>query len=402
MTPPDGAGRPLEERAHSRDRHRQSQPQPVRPASGFHALPVIRVDRLTDTAVAVTLGLPDELAATFTHRPGQHIAVRHRLGGPGAGEEIRRSYSICLPPLSAPPGTLRIVVKQLGPGGFGEHALGTLAVGDTLEVGPPKGGFTLVDRSGAHHVLIGGGSGITPLMSMAAAALRDDPECRVSLLYANRTTRSILLAEELTDLKDRYTDRFFVLHVLSREERESRVLSGRIDAVKLPRLLAGLGARPDDDRTHFYLCGPWGLVESAGEVLRRLGVTPSRVRRELFTTAPEAQDPPTRPAPAPGTGTGTAAITGGARITVTLNGRSTEAEMTPQDSSLLAAVLRHRLETPYSCRDGLCGSCRARVVEGEVVLDRRHALSREEEEAGYTLPCQARPVSDHVRLDFDV
>ncbi|MGV9995385.1 2Fe-2S iron-sulfur cluster-binding protein, partial [Streptomyces sp. NPDC003374] len=220
-----------------------------------------------------------------------------------------------------------------------------------------------------------------------------DPECRVSLVHANRTARSILLAEEVADLKDRYTDRFFVLHVLSGEERESQVLSGRLDSAKLRRLLGGLGARPDDDRTHFYLCGPWGLVESADEVLRDMGVTASRVRRELFTTDPDAQ--------APGARRDTAAGTGGARITTTLHGRSTEAAMTPQDPSLLAAVLRHRPETPYSCRDGLCGSCRARVVDGEVVLDRRYALTREEQEAGYTLPCQARPVSEHVRLDFD-
>ncbi|MFD4630801.1 2Fe-2S iron-sulfur cluster-binding protein [Streptomyces sp. NPDC058284] len=378
---------------------RTQSPDPPGPAPagpGFHALPVRRVDRLTDTAVAVTLGVPGELAATFAHRPGQHIAVRHRLAGADGGEgaEIRRSYSICGPPVSAPPGTLRIVVKQLGPGGFGEYAVTRLSAGDTLEAGPPKGSFTLADRPGAHHVLIGGGSGITPLLSMATAALRDDPGCKVSLVHANRTARSILLAEEVADLKDRYTSRFFVLHVLSGEERESEVLSGRIDAAKLPRLLAGLGAGPHDARTHFYLCGPWGLVESVEHVLRELGADPSRVRRELFTTEPDARDARTDRR-------GTAAGDGGARITATLHGRSTEAEMTPQDPSLLAAVLRHRPETPYSCRDGLCGSCRARVVDGKVVLARRYALTQEEEDAGYTLPCQARPASAHVRLDFD-
>ncbi|MEU6990836.1 2Fe-2S iron-sulfur cluster-binding protein [Streptomyces sp. NPDC046465] len=350
------------------------------------------MDRLTETAVAVTLGVPDALAATFAHRPGQHIAVRHRIGS--TGEEIRRSYSICRPPGSAPPGTLRIVVKQLGPGGFGEYAVTRLAAGDTLEAGPPKGSFTLADRPGAHHVLIGGGSGITPLLSMAAAALDTDPRCKVSLVYANRTARSTLLAEEVADLKDCHTGRFFVLHVLSGEERESEVLSGRIDASKLPRLLTGLGAAPRDARTHFYLCGPWGLVESVDEVLRELGVAPSRVRRELFTTDPADQDTSSRPAVGDGGG-------GGARITARLHGRSTEAEMSPQDPSLLAAVLRHRPETPYSCRDGLCGSCRARVVDGEVVLARRYALTQEEQDAGYTLPCQARPASDHVGLDFD-
>ncbi|MFG2498212.1 2Fe-2S iron-sulfur cluster-binding protein [Streptomyces sp. NPDC048441] len=380
------------ERMQSPDRHRP--PEPVTAGPGFHALPVHRVDRLTETAVAVTLGVPDGLAATFTHRPGQHIAVRHHLGGVGAGEEIRRSYSICGPPGSAPPATLRIVVKQLGPGGFGEYAVTRLAVGDILEAGPPKGSFTLVDRPGAHHVLIGGGSGITPLLSMAAAALRDDPQCKVSLVYANRTARSTLLAEEVADLKDCHTDRFFVLHVLSGEERESEVLSGRIDATKLPFLLTGLGAEPGDARTHFYLCGPWGLVESVDEVLRELGAVPSRVRRELFTADPDAADRTARQDTAVGHG-------GGARITARLHGRSTEAEMTPQDPSLLAAVLRYRPETPYSCRDGLCGSCRARVVDGKVVLARRYALTREEQDAGYTLPCQALPASDHLRLDFD-
>ncbi|QKW08197.1 2Fe-2S iron-sulfur cluster binding domain-containing protein [Streptomyces sp. NA04227] len=387
MTPVDGAVRTPS--TPSRDRNL---PTPAAPAPGFHSLPVHQVDRLTETAVAVTLGLPDGLAATFTHRPGQHIAVRHHLGADGTGEEIRRSYSICQPPGSAAVGTLRIVVKQLGPGGFGEHAVTRLTRGDRLEVGPPKGSFTLVDRPGAHHVLIGGGSGITPLLSMAAAALRDDPSCKVSLVYANRTARSTLLAEEIADLKDRHTGRFFVLHVLSREERESELLSGRVDAVKLPRLLAGLGALPEDPRTHFYLCGPWGLVESADEVLRELGAPASRVRRELFSTDPDAQDRAPRGAETEG---------GGARVTARLNGRSTEAEMTPQDASLLAAVLRHRPETPYSCRDGLCGSCRARVTDGKVVLDRRYALTQEEQDAGYTLPCQARPASDHVRLDFD-
>ncbi|MGV9992841.1 hypothetical protein [Streptomyces sp. NPDC003374] len=144
------------------------------------------------------------------------VAAR-RPAGPGACEEIRRSYSICQPPFSAPPGTLRIVVKQLGPGSFGEYAVSRLEVGDTLEVGPPKGSFTLADHPGAHHVLIGGGSGITPLMSMATTALHDDPECRVSLVHANRTARSILLAEEVADLKDRYD----VLKIGSRTHREA-------------------------------------------------------------------------------------------------------------------------------------------------------------------------------------
>ncbi|MFE9258359.1 2Fe-2S iron-sulfur cluster-binding protein [Streptomyces sp. NPDC006879] len=355
---------------------------PVRRATGWYRLRVSQVERVGERTVAITLEVPDRWVDVFAHRPGQHVAVRHLRGG----NELRRSYSLCLPPGAS--AGIRLVVKCLGPGGFGDFATSTLSAGDHLELAPPSGDFRLAEAPAAHHVLVAGGSGITPLLSMAVAALRSDPGCRVSLLYANRTAQSVLLADELADLKDAYVDRFFVLHVLSRESQGSELLSGRIDVERLPGLLRLLGATPED-ASHFYLCGPWGLVETVQTALAQWGAAPERVRFELFTTGGAPQAPPEEPLGRTG------------RITARLGGRTTQAVMLAEDRVVLDAVLRARPETPYSCRDGLCGSCRAKVTGGSVLMGRQYALGPAETSAGYTLTCRARPESDEVSLDFD-
>ncbi|MFF9767588.1 2Fe-2S iron-sulfur cluster-binding protein [Streptomyces sp. NPDC014636] len=369
-------------------------PTTSRRATEFHPLRVAAVDKLTDDAVAITLDVPNHLADAFTHRAGQHLTVRHFPGRPD-GKEIRRSYSICTPPNRSqdPACGLRIVVKRLGDGGFGEYALTLLGAGDTLVVGPPTGGFRLAEQPGAHHVLVAGGSGITPLLSMAAAALREDPTCRVSMVYANQTSMSVLLADELADLKDAYVDRFFLLNVLSQETQGVTLLSGRIDTARLPRLLELLDAEPDDS-THFYLCGPWGLVAAVRATLTEWGADPSRIRTELFTTGGEPAGPPPEPVDR-------SAPAARARVTARLAGRTTVFPMEPEDDVVLDAVLRARPETPYSCRDGLCGTCRAKVVRGSVRMDRQYALGPDELDRGYALACRARAVSAEVELDFD-
>ncbi|MFJ6135528.1 2Fe-2S iron-sulfur cluster-binding protein [Kitasatospora sp. NPDC092286] len=354
---------------------------------GWHRLRVAGLDRLTDDAVAIRLDLPDPLAPAFAHRPGQHVVVRHR----GPRGELRRSYSLCPPP--GEPRTLRLVVRRLGPGGFADHATTALAAGDTLELSTPTGGFALADRPGEHHVMIGGGSGITPLFAMAAHALRTDPHARVSLVHAVPTARAALLADELADLKDAHLRRFTALHVLSRESRESELLSGRIDEERLPGLLTLLGAAPGDPCS-FYLCGPWGLVRTARSALARWGAEPDRIHCEFFT----ADDTPA-PAAAPD------ARTAGRPITVRLAGRTSAVTMAPGDRVVLDAVLRARPETPYSCRDGLCGACRARVVRGAVRMDRHYALGEREVAEGCVLTCRARPEPDatgEIALDFDL
>ncbi|MFD7663691.1 2Fe-2S iron-sulfur cluster-binding protein [Streptomyces sp. NPDC059788] len=358
-------------------------PAGIRGTSGWYRLRVAEVTRLADDAVAIGLDVPDRLADVFAHRAGQHVVVRHRLDG----RELRRSYSVCLPPASS--SGLRLVVRRLGSGGFAEYATRVLATGDVLELTPPTGGFRLAGHPGAHHVLVAGGTGITPLLSMAAAALRDDPRCRVSLIHAERTSRSVLLADELADLKDAYLDRFSVLHVLSRETREAELLSGRIDGERLPKLLALLGAEPGGS-DHFYLCGSSGMVGTVRRALTRWGADPARVRYELFSADGDPHEPPAR-----------VSRDRAERISVCLGGRTTVTAMAPGDRVVLDAVLRARPETPYSCRDGLCGSCRAKVTSGAVTMDRQFALDAAELAAGYTLTCRARPDSDEVRLDFD-
>lgn len=361
-------------------------PTPTGRRSSWFPLPVRGLDKLAEDAVAVTLEVPEALTGVFAHAAGQHVVVRHRRGG----RELRRSYSVCPPPFARD--RLRLVVGRGRPDGFGAYALSGLAVGDRLDVSPPAGGFQLDAAPGTHHVLVAGGTGIAPLLAMAAAALGDDPGCRVSLVYASRTAAGVLLAEELADLKDAHLGRLAVLHVLSRERREADLLSGRIDRERLWRLLAPLGAGVDADgdadRTVYYLCGPWGLVESARGALAGAGVPQERVRAELFSTreAPPLTEPPPGP---------------GAVVSARIGGRTSAARTQPGDRVLLDALLRTRPDTPYSCRVGLCGSCRALVVRGSAAMGGQFALEDAEIAAGFTLACRARATSDRVDLDFD-
>lgn len=359
--------------------------------TGWHRLTVTDVRRLTEEAVGVTLHVPDDLRDTFAHRPGDHVVVRHRR----AGHELRRSYSVCPPP--GDPDAFRLVIKRGTADGYGAYATTTLAPGDTLELAPPGGTFALPDLPGAHHVLIAGGSGITPLITMAAAVLREDPACRVSLVHAVPTTATALLADELAELKDAFVDRFTALHVLTREDRGSELVSGRVDTAKLPRLLAALDARPGPGTT-FALCGPDGLVTEVRQALIAWGADPAAVRSETFTTAPGTRQDTERETP-PGTPPPGAQPT---RITALFGGRRAAVTAEPREDVLLDALLRAHPDVPYACREGVCGTCRAKVLTGEVALDGgQYALDAEELAAGYTLVCRARPRTAEVTLDFD-
>ncbi|MGM9384655.1 2Fe-2S iron-sulfur cluster-binding protein [Streptomyces antibioticus] len=358
--------------------------------TGWYPLTVTRKEPLTEDAVAVTLDVPPDLAATFAAVPGRHVVVRHRR----PGRELRRAYSVCPPP--GAPDALRLVIQRATSDGFGAHARTALAVGDTLELAPPTGTFGLPPIPGAHHVLIAGGSGITPLAAMAAGALRDDPGCRVSLVHAARTAGTALLADELAELKDAFVDRFTALYVLSRERRESDLFTGRIDADRLRRLLTLLDARPGDRATTFSLCGPWGLVETVRTALTAWGAPAGTVRRELFSADGAPGELPDDHGPAP-----SAPTPGSSRVRAVIGGRTTAVTMAPGDRVVLDPVLRARPEVPYACRDGVCGSCRALVVSGEVTLGRQHALDPRDLAAGYTLACRARPATPDLTLDFD-
>jgi ring-1,2-phenylacetyl-CoA epoxidase subunit PaaE len=366
----------------------------------FHRLRVEAVEPLTEDAVRVVFAVPGPLREAYRYTAGQHLTVRYP--DPGTGEQLRRSYSICRPPpLDGPPSRLAIAVKRYGSGGFGDYAAHKLASGDELDVLTPVGGFHArageLQSGPVRVVAIAAGSGITPVLAIVADALRTNPQSTAALLYGNRTRADVMFREELAELEDRYGPRFEVLHVYSREDGGSPLLTGRIDREKLPRLLGAIGARPQDA---YYLCGPFGLVGDGREVLAGLGA--EHVRFELFESGGKRPDgaqarPDTRNSGAPGPRPDRSA----ARITVTLGGRTTRCDLGPQDESLLAAVLRDRPEVPYACTDGVCGTCRAKLTSGTVSTARDYALEPEEKSGGFVLACQSLPTSGEVGLDFD-
>lgn len=347
---------------------------------GFHALRVADVERLCEDAVAVTFDVPPSLVDDYAFRPGQFLTLRRVVGG----REERRSYSICAPSGAAP----RIGVREIPSGLFSSWLVHEVRPGDVIEALPPSGTFVLGAGGSGHHVLIAAGSGITPVLSIAASALAD-PAARVTVLYGNRRSGTVMFADELADLKDAHPDRFELAHVLSQEPREAELFSGRLDADRLRALLPRLV--PVHDVDHWWLCGPFGMVTDARDVLRRLDVPRDRVHQELFHVD-DVPPEPNRKRPAP---SGPAS-----EVTIVLDGRSTTMSQ-PRGSTVLEAAQRVRPDLPFACKGGVCGTCRARVVEGEVEMRRNFALDPAEVDAGYVLTCQSAPVTPRLTIDYD-
>ncbi|WP_328850936.1 phenylacetate-CoA oxygenase/reductase subunit PaaK [Micromonospora globbae] len=362
--------------------------RPVRRRPVFHPLPVAAVDRLTDDAVAITFAVPEELRETYAFRAGQHLTVRRVTED---GTDVRRSYSICSTPDElARHGRLRIGVREVPGGAFSTFACGSLRGGETVEVLSPLGHFTTAFDPGRarHYGAVAAGSGITPVLALVATALAVEPESTVTLVYGNRRANTVMFAEELADLKDRYPTRLHLVHVLSREQGESPLLSGRIDADRMGRLLDTIV--PGDRIEEWFLCGPYGMVVDVQEVLAARSVPDSAVHTELFhVDAPP--EPPRRPAEEAGAGT---------EVTIMLDGRSSSLTMR-RDERVLDAALKVRGELPYACKGGVCSTCRAKVVEGEVTMARNYALEPDEVAAGYVLTCQSSPLTDRLVVDYD-
>lgn len=366
---------------------------PARGRPVFHPLRIATAEPLTDDAVAITFDVPPDLRDDYDFVPGQHLTLRGHLDG----REVRRNYSICAPA----GGPLRIAVRRLYEGGFSAYATRDIRPGDVLDVMTPTGRFTLrPDRRRARHVAaIAAGSGITPIVSILSTLLEREPGSRATLIYGNRTSGSIMFLEELADLKDRYTDRLLLLNVLSRETQSSELCQGRIDAAKLATLLESVV--PPETVDEWYLCGPYAVSRDAHTLLGEAGVDRRCIHRELFH--PEGEEPgATRPASPATAGPGDdAGASPASLVTVGLAGRSTSLRVPRGGESILDATLRERQEAPYACKGGVCGTCRAKLVSGEVRMDGNHALEEDETEAGFVLACQSHPVTDEVALDFD-
>ncbi|WP_419996599.1 2Fe-2S iron-sulfur cluster-binding protein [Streptomyces boninensis] len=351
--------------------------------AGFHALKVADVRRLTDDAVAVTFAVPPELRAAYGFQAGQHLALRRSDEAAGA---VRRTYSICSP-ACADPAELTVGVRQVAGGEFSPYVTEELAAGETLEVMTPAGRFGLRGEraGGGHYAAVVGGSGITPVLSIAATLLDADPQARFTLIRSDRTAASVMFLDEVADLKDRWPERFQLVQTLSREEMQTGLPSGRLDEERLTGLLPAL--LPVGAVQGWFLCGPYGLVQSAERALRGLGVKRGRIHEEIFhvgETAPvELPEAPEHSA-----------------VAATLGGRSGSWPVRAGES-LLEAVLRNRSDAPYACKGGVCGTCRAFLVDGEVRMERNFALEPDELESGYVLACQSHPVTERVELDFD-
>jgi ring-1,2-phenylacetyl-CoA epoxidase subunit PaaE len=348
----------------------------------FHPLRVCDIRQETADTVSVAFDVPDDLAATFRFAPGQFLTFRV----PGHdGRPVTRVYSICS---SIDDPELRVVVKRLAGGVFGERACTTLRVGDVLETLAPQGRFTVpVDPAHSKRYLaLAAGSGISPVMSLVRTLLGSEPDSQFTLVYGNRGPATTIFREALAELKDRHLDRLQVIHVFSRERQATELLNGRLTADKVGEL--GKRLIDLDSYDEVFVCGPEPMTVTLRETLVDLGMDPAHVHLELYGShgAPQPHAPSTD--------------AGEVRLTVTLGGVTSTVAASRSDS-LLDAAAASGLDVPFSCTGGVCATCRARVVEGDVEMAVNYALQPWELEAGFTLTCQARPMTDSVTVDYD-
>lgn len=344
-----------------------------------HELRVEEVVPLTDDAVMLVFDVPDDLRQAYRFQPGQHVVLLREH----EGEEIRRSYSICVPSGSD---RLCVAIKRLEAGAFSTYATRELKAGDTLRVMTPMGRFTpkLNPRAAKHYVAVAAGSGVTPLLSIAQTILASEAGSRVTLIYGNRTRSSTMFLQQLEE-QAREDPRLTLHLVLSQEDPGDPRRAGRITWDKITQLVPDAATTVDE----WFMCGPDELMESICAALEEAGVNDEKVHREQFTAS--ARDE----------------IALGelpdvdSDVTFTLNGETTQLKVNSLQEPVLISALGLRNDLPYACKDGVCGTCRAKVVSGQVVMERCSALDKRERDAGYVLTCTAHPVTDVVELDFD-
>ena len=353
----------------------------------FHPLRVRSVQPDTDEAVIVSFDVPDDVADEFRFTHGQHLTVRHSLDG----VEHRRSYSLCA---GADDGELRVGVRKVPGGVFSTWINEHLAAGDTLQVMAPEGRFfvPLAPAEARHYLGIAGGSGITPILSIMKTVLAAEPLSRFTLIYANRRQRSTMFMEEIEDLKNRYLTRLVLHLVFSQEQMDAPLNTGRLDRAKLAEFVGPLIDPASID--HAFICGPYGFNDEAEAALLAAGLPPEHVHVERFgIPLPAGSAPPKQEVRE-----GDAAQ---ARITIVRDGLSREIDYRSAHGNILDAAGDAGLEVPFSCKSGVCCTCRAKLLEGEVRMERNFALEKHEVAAGFVLTCQSHPLTERVVLSFD-
>ncbi|MEP3246583.1 MAG: 1,2-phenylacetyl-CoA epoxidase subunit PaaE [Sneathiella sp.] len=355
----------------------------------FHRLTISDIVRETDDAISVAFDVPETLADDYQYVQGQHLTLKTDVDG----EEIRRSYSICS---AVGDNQLKVAIKQIDGGVFSTFANSNLAKGQALDVMVPQGRFftPLSPDHKKNYLLVAAGSGITPIFSILKTILQTEPDSQVTLIYGNRTVSTILFLEPLEDLKNTYPDRLNMIHILSREEQDTDLFNGRIDRAKCERLFnEALNATGFDD---VFLCGPEQMIMDVKDFLVEKGLPRENIHFELFIT--DAAIAATRKA-AEDIHSNDAGPNHS--VTVILDGQKTEVAIPEEGVSILDAALEMGVDLPFACKGGVCCTCRAKIVQGNVRMDLNYALDDDEVSEGFVLTCQSHPLTDDVIVDFD-
>ena len=354
----------------------------------FLPLEVSDIRRETRDAVVVTLKPKAEDADAFDFIQGQYLTFRRQFDG----EELRRSYSICA---GRNEGALRVGIKRVDGGCFSTWANEELTVGETIEAMPPMGAFhTAIDPdTSRYYLLFAGGSGITPVLSLVKTTLAMEPNARLTLVYGNRSTNTIMFREELDDLKDRYMQRFSVVHVLDSDAQDIDLFSGRIDAEKCKLMFKNWIDIVSVDLA--FICGPEPMMLAIAQSLRDHGLSDDQIKFELFASS---QPGKAARKSVSKTQFGSDSV---CKATITIDGTTREIEMARNGETVLEAALGANMDAPYACKAGVCSTCRAMVLEGEVEMEKNHALEDYEVNRGYVLTCQCYPLSDSVVVSYD-
>ncbi len=356
----------------------------------FYPLIISDIRKETDSAVCLTLAVPDDLQETYRFTQGQYLTLKAFIDG----TEVRRSYSICS---GIDDGTLQVAVKKVTGGVFSTFANESLSAGDVIEVMPPQGTFftPLAEERARNYLCIAAGSGITPVISIIKTVLKREPRSHVTLLYGNQRVATMMFKEELEAIKNQYLSRFQWINILSRERQDIDILNGRINNRKGAELIQHLLDLHSIDE--FFLCGPEAMISEVSRGLRAEGIAEDKIHYELFAASAEAAA--ARVARHHERALKLAGMV--ARVSVTADGRQTGFELSADGQNILDAALDNGVDLPFACKGGVCATCKAKLLEGEVDMDVNHALEEDEVEAGYILTCQSHPVTQRVVVDFD-
>lgn len=359
-------------------------------APRFHELKVKRVSPEAAGSVAITFDIPADLREAFTFEPGQFLTLRADING----QDVRRNYSISSPRSRlAKQGEVEVGIRPVEGGLFSNWAATQVKAGDTMKVMTPDGRFVIKKQRALHRVGFAGGSGITPILSIAATTLEEQPESKFTLVYGNRNMATVMFNEALQDLKDRYAARFTMVHVLSHQAQEVDLLQGLVDGAKVRAIVDAL--LPVKSMDEVFICGPEPMMDAAENTLLELGVPRERVYTERFTASTPAAAPAAVAAAvkaAPSTKT--------IQLVVVLDGKQHEMAMAPGEH-VLDVALDAGLDLPYSCKAGVCCTCRAKVVQGSATMDKNYTLEADEVKQGFVLTCQACAATDKLVVSFD-